>query len=241
MIHQVRRGVKKVWARVALLSVEMLVVLAAFFAAMAAFVFVARMVFIKKKDKFDTEIFDFLNKHISNANTDVMSFFTFLGTHYFLIPANLLLAVFFLIRKEKWYSIKVPVISLSSLLLMFVLKQFFHRERPLVPLLQAAKGMSFPSGHALMSATFYGMLIYLTWKNAKNENVRNIIIAALLLLIFLIGLSRIYLRVHYPTDVIAGFCLGLIWLVLSLSILNKIERISKKEIDLVVEHKPQLN
>jgi membrane-associated phospholipid phosphatase len=235
MIRHVSRGVKKVYARITLLSIEMLVVLAAFFTAVAAFVFVARMVFIKKKDKFDTEIFDYLRQHVSNKNTDVMEFFTFLGTHYFLIPANLFLAAFFLMKKERWYSIKIPVISLSSLLLMFMLKQFFHRDRPLVPLLQAAKGLSFPSGHALMSATFYGTLIYLVWKNIKNEPAKYALIICLLLLIFLIGLSRIYLRVHYPTDVIAGFCLGIIWLVLSLSILNKMERLSQKELNLVVE------
>ena len=164
-----------------------------------------------------------------------MDFFTFLGTHYFLIPANLLLALYFLIKKERWYSIKVPVISLSSLLLMFALKQFFHRDRPLLPLIHPAKGMSFPSGHALMSMTFYGLLIYLVWKNIDNNAGKWSLTACLILLIFFIGLSRIYLRVHYPTDVIAGFCLGIIWLLVSLSILNKIERISQKEINLLVE------
>jgi membrane-associated phospholipid phosphatase len=236
MIYHVRKSVRKIWARITLLSLELIVVLSAFFAALAAFVFVARMVFLKQKGELDATIFNYLAKYVSNVNTDVMQAFSFLGAHYFLIPANLLLVFYFLvIRKERWYSIKVPVISLSSLLLMLVLKQFFHRDRPLVPLLQAAKGLSFPSGHAMMSSTFYGLLIYLVWRNIKNATVKWVITILLLLVIFFIGLSRIYLRVHYPTDVMAGFCLGLIWLILSISILNKMERISKKEIDLVVE------
>ncbi len=236
MIHRVRKGVRKIWARITLLSLELIVVLSAFFAALAAFVFVARMVFLKEKKELDTNIFNYLENYISNVNTNVMQVFSFLGAHQFLIPANLLLVFYFLvIRKERWYSIKVPVISLSSLLLMLVLKQFFHRDRPLVPLLQAAKGLSFPSGHALMSSTFYGLLIYLVWRNIQNKTVKWLITILLLLIIFFIGLSRIYLRVHYPTDVMAGFCLGVIWLILSISILNRMERISKKEIDLVVE------
>lgn len=236
MIHHVRKGVRKVWARITLLSLELIVVLATFFAALAAFVFVARMVFLKEKKELDTNIFNYLANYISNVNTSVMQVFSFLGAHYFLIPANLLLVFYFLVtRRERWYSIKVPVISLSSLLLMLVLKQFFHRDRPLVPLLEAAKGLSFPSGHAMMSSTFYGLIIYLVWRNIENKTLKWVITILLLLIIFFIGLSRIYLRVHYPTDVMAGFCLGVIWLILSISILNRMERISKKEIDFVVE------
>jgi undecaprenyl-diphosphatase len=236
MIRHVRKGVRKIWATVTLISLELLVVLSAFFAALAAFVFVARMVFLKEKKELDTNIFNYFADHVSNVNTNVMQVFSFLGSHYFLIPANLILVLYFLlIRKERWYSIKVPVISSSSLLLMLVLKQFFHRERPLVPLLQAARGMSFPSGHALMSSTFYGLLIYLVWRNIKNPTAKWLMTVIFLLIIIFIGLSRIYLRVHYPTDVMAGYCLGLIWLILSISILNKMERISKKEIHLVVE------
>jgi undecaprenyl-diphosphatase len=236
MIHHVRSGVKKVWARITLLSLELIVILIAFFSALAAFIFVAQLVFLKQKDELDTNIFNYLSNYVSAVNTSLMQSFSFLGAHHFLIPANLILVAYFLlIRKERWYSIKVPAISLTSLILMSVLKQFFHRDRPLVPLLQAAQGLSFPSGHAMMSSTFYGLIIYLVWRNIQNKPVRWLITIALLLLIFFIGLSRIYLRVHYPTDVMAGFCLGLIWLVLSISILNKMERIGKKEIDLVVE------
>lgn len=240
MIRLFKRGVKKFWASVTLLSLELLAILIAFFTALTVFVFIARMVFLEKKNDLDNEIFSFLAKHVNNVNTGLMQFFSFLGSHYFLIPANLILVAFLLfVKKHTWYSIKIPAISLSSLLLMLILKQFFHRNRPLVPLLEHAKGLSFPSGHALMSFSFYGLMIYLSWHKIRNKTLRWIFVAILSVLIFFIGLSRIYLRVHYASDVIAGFSLGLIWLVLSLSILNKIEQISRKEIDLVVEEPKQ--
>lgn len=98
-----------------------------------------------------------------------MQAFSFLGAHTFLIPANLTLIAWFLfIKKHRWYSIKVPVIAFSSLLLMFCLKFIFQRNRPLTPLLAEAKGYSFPSGHALMSLTFYGLIIFLVWQKEKK-------------------------------------------------------------------------
>ena len=162
-----------------------------------------------------------------------MQGFTFLGTHTFLIPANLLLTAWFLfIKKRRWYSIKVPAVALSSLLLMFILKLIFHRDRPLSPLLQVAKGFSFPSGHALMSVTFYGLLILIVWQNIQQAWLRWILSVFLVLLIMAIGLSRVYLRVHYASDVLAGFAVGLVWLLFSLWFLSKVEKYGKKNIAL---------
>ena len=159
-----------------------------------------------------------------------------MAQHTFLIPANLILVTYFLfIKKHRWYSIKVPVVALSSLLLMFCLKFIFHRDRPLTPLLEAAKGYSFPSGHALMSITFYGLLIFLVWQNEKMHWLKWMLTILLVLLIIFIGISRVYLRVHYASDVLAGFCVGLMWLLLSLWVLRKIETYSRKKVDPVLE------
>jgi membrane-associated phospholipid phosphatase len=177
---------------------------------------------------------------VSERNNDIMEVFTFLGTHQFLIPANLsLIAYFLFIKKHKWHSIKIPAIALSSLGLMFLLKGLFDRERPVVPLLFEARGLSFPSGHALMSVTFYGLLVYMVFKNVKNPALKWTLISLLVLLIIIIGSSRVYLRVHYATDVIAGYCIGFLWLVFTVWLLNKIEKQSKKKFDKVVE-KPVL-
>jgi membrane-associated phospholipid phosphatase len=240
MLRRISGRVKRFWAQLALLSVEMTIVLVLFVVALTAFVYITRRVFVLNKTKLDNAVFNYLKTHVSERNNSIMEVFTFLGTHQFLIPANLsLIAYFLFIKKHKWHSIKIPAIALSSLGLMFLLKGLFDRERPTVPLLFEAKGLSFPSGHALMSVTFYGLLIYMVFKTVKNPALKWTLISLLVLLIIIIGSSRVYLRVHYATDVIAGYCIGFLWLVFTVWLLNKIEKQSKKKFDKVVE-KPVL-
>jgi len=236
MIRRLSRGVKKFWAGLALLSAEMTIVLILFVIALTAVVYLTRRIFVLNKTKLDDRVFAWLKEHVNERNNDVMQFFTFLGTHLFLIPANLLMIAYFLfVKKHKWYSIKVPAIALSSLGLMFILKNIFDRERPAVPLLKQAAGLSFPSGHALMSVTFYGLIIYMIFKNVKNNGLKWSLITLLILLIMIIGLSRVYLRVHYASDVIAGYCIGFLWLVFAVWLLNKIEKYSRQKFDRIVE------
>lgn len=240
MFSGLTRRVKKFWAALALLSVEMIVVLVFFLLALVLFVYLTRRVIFLHNNKFDDKVFDFLSRHVNESNNDIMQFFTFLGTHKFLIPANLVLIAYFLfINKHKWYSIKIPAIALSSLALMFGLKQLFDRPRPLIPLLEHARGLSFPSGHALMSVTFYGLLIHIVWKFRKHDPIKWPLTIILLLLILIIGFSRIYLRVHYASDVMAGFCVGLLWLVISIWVLKQMEQYSKRNVNPVVQQPSQ--
>jgi undecaprenyl-diphosphatase len=232
MIRPVKKTINKVVAQIALLSLELIVVLVSFFCAMGVFIFVARMVFWSKKDNFDNYVFRFMSNNISDFNTDVMQFFSFLGTHFFLIPANLILFAYFMFfKKHRWFSVKIPVVAISSTVLLFLLKFLFKRHRPLTPLLEEARGLSFPSGHAMMSFTFYGLLAYMVWKNVENKALRIILVTGLLLVILGIGISRIYLRVHYASDVLAGFCLGLMWLVLCSFIIDRMEQYSRRKVN----------
>jgi membrane-associated phospholipid phosphatase len=236
MFKRLSARVKKFWAALALLSIEMIVVLSLFLGALILFVNMVRRVFVLENNRFDDKVFTYLQNHVSDENNQVMVFFTFLGKHEFLIPVNLMLIAYFLfIKKHRWYSIKVPAIALSSLALMFGLKHLFDRDRPLIPLLEEARGLSFPSGHALMSVTFYGLLIYIVFKGFKNKALKWTLISLLLILILIIGFSRIYLRVHYASDVIAGFSVGLLWLVICVWVLNRLENFSKKEVNPVVQ------
>jgi membrane-associated phospholipid phosphatase len=236
MIRHISKGAKKAWAAVALLSIEMLAIIVLFVIALLAFAYLIRNVIVLQNTAFDKSVFSFLKNHISDRNSDIMLAFTFLGTHNFLIPANLAMIAYFLfIKRHKWYSIKVPAIALSSLGLMFGLKHFFGRPRPDVPLLFEAEGLSFPSGHALFSITFYGLLIYIIYKTIKNDALKWALIILFAILIFIIGFSRVYLRVHYATDVIAGFCVGFLWLVFAVWMLNRMERYSRRNLDPVVQ------
>jgi membrane-associated phospholipid phosphatase len=226
------RHVKKIWAAIALLSVEMLAILLLFISALLAFAYLIRKVIVLQETSFDKTTSTFLDSFISDRNSDVMLVFTFLGTHTFLIPANIVLIAYFLfIKKHKWYSIKVPAIALTSLALMFGLKNLFGRPRPDVPLIFRAEGLSFPSGHALFSITFYGLIIYIIYKSVHQKWLKWSLIIFLVMLIFIIGFSRVYLRVHYATDVIAGFCVGFLWLVFTISMLNRMEKYSRKKLE----------
>jgi membrane-associated phospholipid phosphatase len=234
----VKNTAKKFWATLTLLSVELIIILILFILSFFLFVFTARRIFWQQKDEFDFVVFDFIAPFISELRTDTMELFTFMGTHTFLIPMNLLLIGYFLfIKRHRWYSITIPVVSIGGVSLMFILKNIFGRPRPDNPLLRTVSGLSFPSGHALVSMAFYGLLIYLVWHNVANKVWKWVLIVLLIMLILIIGMSRIYLRVHYASDVAAGLALGLIWLVLSIYVVRRIERYTRKEIAPVIEEK----
>ena len=134
-----------------------------------------------------------------------------------------MLTVYYLfLHKETEYSIMVPVVSLGTVLVNILLKSYFSRPRPLDPLLQNIQGFSFPSGHSMSAFTFYGLLIYIAWNKINNISLKWTTIAALAFVILMIGFSRIYFRAHYATDVLAGFTIGAIWLILSIAVMRKI-------------------
>lgn len=236
MLRRTRVRVKKIIAAVGLLSAELLTVIIFFLVSLVTFTYLIKKVIINRDEVFDFRVFDWVSHHVTPLNTSVMQAITFLGTHTFLIPANILLTAYFLfVRKHRWYSIKIAAIALSSTAMMFLLKHLFSRQRPLIPLLKPALGYSFPSGHSMMSFAFYGLLIYLVHKYVRNKLLRAIITILLIALIVMIGFSRIYLRVHYASDVLAGFSVGIVWLVLSIWLLNRMERYSKRTLEPVVE------
>lgn len=209
MYRKLHKGIKKFWAALALMSIELIVILVLFFSALIAFILLAKQIFWDKKEDFDYQVLEWISGKVSDLATTVMQTLSFLGDHRFLIPANLVLIIYFLfIARHRWYSIKIPMVAIGSVLVMSGLKLFFQRPRPLTPLLEAAKGLSFPSGHAMTSVTFYGLMIYLVMRNFKSPVLKTILVSLLVLLIIGIGFSRIYLRVHYASDVIAGFSVG---------------------------------
>ena len=216
-------GLMGAWEITTLIIGEVLLTLAAFAAIIALIVFSIRKP-IRKHKPIDMLIFDKTKPRVNTINNNIMLFITFLGKHQFLIPANLILIVYFLlVKKQTWFSIRVITIAISSLVLMLLLKQLFQRKRPLSPLLKAAKGLSFPSGHAIMAVTFYGLLIYILQHSITIDWLKWLVTFLIILLIVLIGLSRVYLRVHYASDVAAGFIIGLLWLLLSLAVLKWLE------------------
>jgi membrane-associated phospholipid phosphatase len=223
---------KRFWKGAGVVSAEMLTGMILFSGAISWIIYLVRPS-MRKHKKLDLKVFEVVQKHTSEANTLVMREVSRLGSHNFLIPANLIIIAYFLfIRRHSWFSIRVASVSLSSLALMFLFKALFRRERPMDPLLRMAKGKSFPSGHALMSTTFYGLLIYITSKSIHSKKVEIPLVCSFFVLIQLIGLSRVYLRVHYASDVVVGYIAGAAWLGISLPMLARIEAYNKRRVSI---------
>ncbi|MBC7949091.1 MAG: phosphatase PAP2 family protein [Chitinophagaceae bacterium] len=213
------------WQDTLLVASHILLSLILFSVAIGILVFLVRGKLRKYKPR-DMAVFNALTRWTSPAMNRIMLFITLLGKHQFLIPANLLLIAYFLfVRHYTWFSIRVVAIGLSSTALMFLLKSLFKRKRPLEPLLHAVRGLSFPSGHAIIAVTFYGLIIYIIDHTIDINWIRVTLTALLVILILLIGFSRVYLRVHYASDVLAGFIIGLLWLYISLFVLGRVEEL----------------
>ena len=185
--------------------------------------FIVWLVFIAGNITPDEKIFSAVASHVTPGRTSFMKAVSFLGSYKFLIPANILIITWLIIRKNKWGAITTAAVALSSLGLMSLLKNLIQRQRPDNRLVEGITNFSFPSGHAFMSVAFYGLLAGWAITHLKNTWPQRLFISFLLLLILFIGFSRIYLRVHYFTDVVGGFCIGIIWLITVLVILHKIQ------------------
>ena len=103
-------------------------------------------------------------------------------------------------------------------LLNVILKELVQRPRPEDINLVVETGFSFPSGHSMVAMAFFGLLVWLVWHYEKDRTMRLACCGGFSLIILLIGISRIYLGVHYASDVLAGFCVSLAWLALYTSI-----------------------
>ena len=155
---------------------------------------------------------------ISDFVTPIAKFITNFGGAIFLIILTIVL--FFVIKNRK-----IGLSIFSNLVIITVLnqllKRILQRPRPTEFRIIEETGYSFPSGHSMISMAFYGYLIYLIYKYVKNKYVKWISIVLLGILICSIGISRIYLGVHYTSDVLGGFLISVSYLVVYISAVNK--------------------
>jgi membrane-associated phospholipid phosphatase len=215
--------VKKILALFALIGAELLILIGVAFFSIALFLLMAKLVFLDQNQTLDRAAFAFANSHTSMAFTTFMQFVTFFASRDFLVYGSLTLAfIFYFIKQHRWYAIKIPIIAAGSSLLNQALKFWFNRPRPETAFYHQS-GLSFPSGHAMIGGAFYGLFIYLVWTNVKSWIWRWFLTLLLCLWIILIGYSRVYLHVHYASDVIAGWSAGFIFLVISLRLLRRFE------------------
>lgn len=201
-------------------------ILVFFLSLVAAFAFykLSFLLITNEIGGFDESIHLLIRQFASPFIDHLMRAVTFLGNRQFVIfPVLGLLIYYLFIKGHKWYSIKVLTVSIGSSIANLILKEVYARERPSVNQMVEVNNFSFPSGHAMFSMAFYGLLIYILWREVKSKTLKILICSFLALLIFAIGISRVYLGVHYASDIVAGFSAGFLWLVIALSTVGLIQ------------------
>ena len=155
---------------------------------------------------------------ISDFTTSIAKFITNFGGAIFLIVLTITLI---LLIKNKKIGFSIFLNLTFATILNQLLKRILQRPRPTEFRIVEESGYSFPSGHSMVSMAFYGYLIYLIYKYIENKYIKWISIIMLSILICSIGISRIYLGVHYTSDVLGGFLISISYLIIYISVVNK--------------------
>ena len=155
----------------------------------------------------------YIHGFANESLTALMQFITMLGSTLFLSILCVSIFVIFIVKNWKRAAVLLMTTMAGAVILNFALKVSFGRVRP-VPFFDTPlpDSYSFPSGHSLYAVCFYGVLAWLVAARIQNKSLRILIWLLAVLLALLIGLSRIYLGVHYPSDVIAGFAAATVWI-----------------------------
>lgn len=190
------------------------------FFCLLAFLAIAEDVFNQDIMKCDTFAYNIIVKQMRfDFLTVIMKVITNFGSAISIIIISLLSVIFI---KDKKVSASVIINIILVTILNQVLKNILQRPRPDGFRLISESGYSFPSGHSMVSMAFYGLFIYLAYTKIENKNLRSIVCILLSILVVLIGFSRIYLGVHYASDVLGGFLISMSYLIVFVEIVPKL-------------------
>jgi undecaprenyl-diphosphatase len=179
------------------------------------FVFIARLVLADKISGFDNKVYNLIIKMKCEPVTMFFKLITKCCSIWFVALLTALIMIFGKDKKKAYY---IALNLLLCFLLNQLMKGIFARERPTGINMLNLSSYSFPSGHSMLSVAFYGFIGYLFLHSRRDKKIRIVVILTTMVLAFLIGVSRIYLGVHYASDVLAGFVLSLAYLILFVSI-----------------------
>ncbi len=189
------------------------------FISLILFLTITENVFNNEIIKGDTIGYNIVSNLISDKLTPLVKMVTWFGSATCLI---LLTVILFIFVKNKKACLLIGTNLVIITILNQTLKTLLQRPRPTGFRIINETGYSFPSGHSMISMAFYGFLIYLIYKNIKNKYLKFTLIIILFILIISIGLSRIYLGVHYTSDVLAGFLLSIAYLIFYCHVVDKV-------------------
>lgn len=190
-----------------------------FFLCIILFLAFAEDVFNKEIVRGDVIGYQFISDYImSEKLTPVIKMITNFGGAMVLSITTLLLLI---IIKDKKIGVGILINLCTATGLNLILKSLLQRPRPTEFRIINETGYSFPSGHSMISMAFYGFIIYLIYEKVKNKYIKWTSITLLSILIVMIGFSRIYLGVHYVSDVLAGFLFSIAYLIVYIGSINK--------------------
>lgn len=190
---------------------------------LGAFLLILLLIIFEKTGFIDNNIYNIVRLLRCDFFDNYFIFITKFGNTIFIV---LVVFMFLLIFRNK-YGIILGTSACISIISNSIIKKIIRRERPNGLRLIAQGGYSFPSGHAMISVCVYGYLLYLVVTKIENKVIKYIISVFLVLLILSIGISRIYVGVHYASDVIAGYLLATLEVMLLVQLTNKYYRGSR--------------
>lgn len=167
---------------------------------------------------FDDYIYRYVSLIISPQMTTTLKVITHLGSGSVIAIICIGSLIFI---KNKIYGKLMALSVIITSILNTIIKHIINRPRPTGFNLIDETGYSFPSGHSMVSMAFYGLIIFIVYRYVKNKYLKIALMSLLSLLILLIGISRIYLGVHYASDVVEGFCISVVYLILFIKILTR--------------------
>ena len=189
------------------------------FICLIGFLALAEEVFHQEIMNGDIVGYDIVSKLFKfNVSTPIAKFITNFGGEIFVISLTTIL--FFVIKDKK---IGISIITNLGIVTILnqIIKFIMQRPRPTEFRIIEETGYSFPSGHSMVSLAFYGYLVYLIYKYINNKHLKRTLIIILSVLICIIGVSRIYLGVHYTSDVLGGFLISFAYLIIYIELVNK--------------------
>ena len=170
---------------------------------------------------FDSAIYNLLTANMNDGLTNIFKSITFFGDESFIIPAIVLSVIIGVILKKIRSGAIVAIFVMVNDFIKALFKLIIQRPRPEILQLVQEGGFSFPSGHTMAAASLSGILIYLILKSGMDKNLKIVLTSILALMALLVGLSRIYLGVHYASDVLGAFIISSILLLILISINEK--------------------
>ena len=178
----------------------------------------------------DKSVTEYIISFRSEALTNYFTFATDLGDRYAYIVITVFLAGYYFFKQRSWkFILQTTLVLLLATFSNIVLKRVFNRARPTLDHLVTVNTLSYPSGHSMSAMAFYGFLIYLCLRYNMRTWLKVVLVFVLVITILSIGISRIYLGVHFPTDVAAGFVGGLIWVAFCAVVFNVFELLRKRQ------------